>query len=67
MPDAQKHSQASLSPSELVTIAIQFALKPFPHLPVRTRLFRLLNTHRHWMQRFVSEPFSAGLDRQLWY
>src|SRR3972149_4197791 len=27
MPDAQKHSQASLYPSEVVTIAILFALK----------------------------------------
>lgn len=27
MPDAQKHSQASLYPSEVVTLAILFALK----------------------------------------
>jgi hypothetical protein len=53
-----KHSQASLYPSEVVTLALLFALKGvgnrafyrwlardyrhlFPHLPERTRLFRL--------------------------
>lgn len=78
MPDAQKHSQASLYPSEVVTIAILFALKGvgnrafyrwlmrdyrqlFPHLPVRTRLFRLFNTHRHWTQRFMAKPSLLGL------
>jgi hypothetical protein len=78
MPDAQKHSQASLYPSEVVTIAILFALKGvgnrafyrwlardyrpwFPDLPVRTRLFRLFNTHRHWTQRFMAEPSLIGL------
>ena len=78
MPDAQKHSQASLYPSEVVTIAILFALKGvgnrafyrwlkrdyrqlFPHLPVRTRLFRLFNSHRHWTQRFMADPSLLGL------
>ena len=78
MPDAQKHSQASLYPSEVVTIAILFALKGvgnrafyrwlerdyrqlFPQLPVRTRLFRLFNTHRHWTQRFMADPSLIGL------
>src|SRR4030066_1815951 len=73
MPDAQKHSQARLYPSEVVTIAILGALKGvgnrsfyrwlkrdyrqlFPQLPVRTRLFRLFNTHRHWTQRFMADP-----------
>jgi hypothetical protein len=78
MPDAQKHSQASLYPSEVVTIAILFALKGvgnrafyrwlmrdyrqlFPRLPVRTRLFRLFNSRRHWTQRFMAEPSLLGL------
>lgn len=78
MPDAQKHSQASLYPSEVVTLAILFALKGvgnrafyrwlrrdyrqlFSHLPVRTRLFRLFNTHRHWTQRFMTGPSLLGL------
>jgi hypothetical protein len=78
MSDAQKHSQASLYPSEVVTIAILFALKGvgnrafyrwlkrdyrqlFPQLPVRTRLFRLFNTHRHWTKRFMAEPSLLGL------
>ena len=78
MPDAQKHSQASLYPSEVVTIAILFALKGvgnrafyrwlerdyrtlFPHLPSRTRLFRLFNTHRHWTKRFMAGSSLLGL------
>ena len=78
MPDAQKHSQANLYPSEVVTIAILFALKGvgnrafyrwlerdyrtlFPHLPSRTRLFRLFNTHRHWTKRFMAGSSLLGL------
>ena len=78
MPDAKKHSQASLYPSEVITIAILFALKGvgnrafyrwlkrdyrqlFPQLPVRTRLFRLFNSHRHWTRRFMAEPSLLGL------
>lgn len=78
MPDAKKHSQANLYPSEVITITILFALKGvgnrafyrwlerdyrqlFPHLPLRTRLFRLFNTHRHWTQRFLAEPSLLGL------
>ena len=78
MPEAQKHSQASLYPSEVVTIAILFALKGvgnrafyhwlkrdlrplFPHLPSRTRLFRLFNSHRHWTGCFMAEPSLLGL------
>ena len=78
MPDAQKHSQAHLYPSEVVTIAILVALKGvgnrafyrwlerdyrhwFPHLPSRTRLFRLFNTHRHWTKRFMAGPSLLGL------
>jgi hypothetical protein len=73
MPDAQKHSQAALYPSEVVTLALLFALKGvgnrafyrwlkrdyvplFPKLPHRTRLFRLFNTHRKWIGRFMAEP-----------
>ena len=78
MSDAKKHSQAKLYPSEVVTIALLFALKGvgnrafyrwlerdyrplFPQLPVRTRLFRLFNTHRHRIQRFMAEPSLIGL------
>lgn len=78
MPDAKKHSQASLYPSEVVTIAILFALKGvgnrafyrwlardyrhlFPKLPIRTRLFRLFNTHRHWTQVFMAEHSLMGI------
>ena len=78
MPDAKKHSQANLYPSEVVTIAMLFALKGvgnrafyrwlvrdyrrlFSQLPVRTRLFRLFNTHRHWTRRFLAEPSLLGL------
>lgn len=73
MHDAQKHSQAALYPSEVVTLALLFALKGvgnraffrwlkrdylplFPKLPHRTRLFRLFNTHRMWIKRFMAEP-----------
>jgi len=28
----------------------------FPKLPHRTRLFRLFNTHRQWIDRFMAEP-----------
>ena len=73
MHDAQKHSQAALYPSEVVTLALLFALKGggnraffrwlkrdylplFPRLPHRTRLFRLFNTHRKWIDRFMAEP-----------
>ena len=73
MPDARKHSQASLYPSEVATLALLFALKGvgnrafyrwlkrdyrplFPKLPHRTRLFRLFNTHRRWIERFMAEP-----------
>ena len=73
MSDAQKHSQAALYPSEVVTLVLLFALKGggnrsfyrwlkrdylplFPKLPHRTRLFRLFNTHRQWIDRFMAEP-----------
>ncbi len=78
MPEAQKHTQASLYPSEVVTLAFLFALKGvgnrafyrwlmrdygawFPHLPERTRLFRLFNSHRTWTHRFLADPSLLGL------
>jgi hypothetical protein len=33
----------------------------FPRLPVRTRLFRLFNTHRHWTQVFMADHSLLGL------
>jgi hypothetical protein len=78
MSDAKKHSQAKLYPSEVVTLALLFALKGvgnrafyrwlrrnylhlFPRLPDRTRLFRLFNTHRKWIDRFMAEPSMIGV------
>ena len=75
---ATKHSQAMLFPSEVVTIALLFALKGhdnrafyrwlkndwrhfFPSLPHRTRLFRLFNTHRHWIDCFLADPSLIGV------
>jgi hypothetical protein len=73
-----KHSQASLYPSEVVTLGILFALKGvgnrafyrwlcrdgrglFPHLPERTRLFRLFAAHQDWTKRFLAEPSLLGV------
>lgn len=78
MPDAEKHPQAHLYPSEVVTLALLFALKGvgnrafyrwlqrdyghlFPQLPDRTRLFRLFNSHRPWIDRFMAAPSLLGL------
>jgi hypothetical protein len=78
MWDAKKHSQANLYPSEVVTLALLFALKGvgnrafyrwlrrdylhlFPQLPERTRLFRLFNSHRHWIDHFMATPSLMGL------
>ena len=37
-------------------------LKPlFPHLPERTRLFRLLAAHKDWTQRFLAQPTLLGV------
>ena len=33
----------------------------FPHLPERTRLFRLFRTHQDWAHRFLAEPSLLGL------
>lgn len=68
-----QHSQSKLSPSEIVTLGILFALKGvgnrafyrwierdylklFPHLPERTRLFRLFAVHQAWTDGFLIQP-----------
>lgn len=78
MFDAIKHSQATLCPSEVVTLALLFAHKGcgnrafyrwlkhnwrhlFPNLPHRTRLFRLFNSHRNWVDRFMADPSLLGV------
>ena len=33
----------------------------FPHLPVRTRLFRLLKAHWDWTDRFLAQPSLLGV------
>src|SRR5499433_1030578 len=33
----------------------------FPHLPERTRLFRLLKTHHNWTQVFLAAPTVLGV------
>ena len=35
--------------------------KWFPHLPDRTRLFRLFKTHRDWTERFLADPTILGV------
>ena len=76
--DDNKHPQASLYPSEVVTLALLYALKGvgtrpfyrwlkrdyrylFPKLPCRTRLFRLFNSHRKWIDLFMAEPSMIGV------
>lgn len=78
MSKAVKHKQANLYPSEVVTLALLFALKGvgnrafyrwlsrdyrplFPRLPDRTRLFRLFNSHRCWVEHFMAEPSLIGV------
>src|SRR3712207_3476983 len=73
MMDVPKHPQAKLYPSEIVTLAVLFALKGvgprpfyrwlvrdyrplFPKLPHRTRLFRLVATHRAWADYCLAHP-----------
>jgi hypothetical protein len=74
----QKHSQAKLYPSEVVTLALLYALKGsgqrafwrwlvrdygplFPNLPHRTRLFRLFNSHQHYLAYFLADPSMIGV------
>lgn len=78
MRDVPKHSQADLSPSEVVTLGLLFSIKgvgnrafyrwlardhssEFPHLPERTRLFRLFATHSQWTERFLADPTVLGV------
>jgi hypothetical protein len=78
MLDARKHTQAALYPSEVVTLALLFALKGtgnrafyrwlerhyrhlFHEMPERTRLFRLFNSHRKWLRRFMAESSLIGV------
>ena len=66
-----KHGQANLYPSEVVTLALLYALTGkgqradlrwltrdygplFPNLPCRTRLFRLFNSHWHYIGEFMA-------------
>jgi hypothetical protein len=74
----RKHRQGKLYPSEIVTLALLYALKGvgqrafwrwlvrdyrplFPHLPHRTRLFRLFNSHQHLINEFLAEPSLIGV------
>lgn len=78
MLDVEKHTQAALYPSEVVTLALLYALKGvgsrayyrwlrrdwrhlFPQLPHRTRLFRLFNSHRCWIERLLAQPTLLGV------
>jgi hypothetical protein len=78
MGDVPRHPQSHLYPSEIVTLAILFALKGvgnrafyrwlrrdylnwFPHLPERTRLFRLFKVHQPWSERFLAPPTVLGV------
>lgn len=73
-----KHSQANLYPSEVVTLALLYALtgkgqraywrwltrdyRPlFPNLPCRTRLFRLFNSHWHYIGEFMAPASMIGV------
>jgi hypothetical protein len=78
MRGVPKHPQASLYPSEIVTVGMLFAIKGvgerafyrwltrdyrsmFPHLPERTRLFRLFKAHWAWTDRFLAQPSLLGV------
>ncbi len=78
MKEEKKHSQSTLYPSEIVTLALLFSIKGvggrafyrwlkrdwlplFPHLPSRTRLFRLFKTHRDWADSFLADPTLIGV------
>jgi len=73
-----KHPLANLYASEVVTLALLYALKGcgqrafwrwlvrdygplFPNLPDRSRLFRLFNSHRHYIEYFLAEPSLIGV------
>ncbi len=76
--DDDKHPQAKLYPSEVVTLALLYALRGggqlafwrwltrdyrplFHKLPHRTRLFRLFNSHSHYIERFLADPSLIGV------
>ncbi len=76
--DDNKHPQAKLYPSKVVTLALLYALKGcgqraywrwltrdyrplFHELPHRTRLFRLFNSHRHYVDEFLADPSLIGV------
>jgi hypothetical protein len=76
--DDDKHPQAKLYPSEVVTLALLYALKGsgqlafwrwltrdycplFHKLPHRTRLFRLFNSHSHYIECFLADPSLIGV------
>ena len=73
-----KHPLAKLYASEVVTLALLYALKGsgqrafwrwlvrdyrplFPNLPDRSRLFRLFNSHRHYVEVFLAAPSLIGV------
>jgi hypothetical protein len=77
MAAVPKRSDAKLYPSEVVTLALLFAIKGvgtrafyrwlirdyqawFPHVPERTRLFRLFKTHIAWTAQFLAAPTVLG-------
>ena len=37
----------------------------FPHLPERTRLFRLFRTHQDWTQAFLAAPTDLGSSTRM--
>ena len=78
LKNVEKHPQALLYPSEVVTIAFLFCLKGvgnrafyrwlerdylelFPHLPERTRLFRLFLVHQDLTNSFLANPTVMGV------
>lgn len=78
LKNCDKHPQAKLFPSEVVSLAFLFALKGvgnrafyrwverdyrhlFPHLPERTRLFRLFLSHRELTENFLASPSVMGV------
>ena len=77
MLDVPKHPDAKLYPSEVVTLALLFAIKVkdvgllsrltrdylplFPYVPERTRLARLFKTHTAWTAGFMAAPTVLGV------
>ena len=82
MAAVPRRPDAKLYPSEVVTLALLFAIKGvgtrafyrwlmrdcqacFPHLPERTRLFRLFKTHRHGRPSFWPRRRCWGLPTAM--